>query len=93
MTDSASQHLKNIYIAVAQPCASCIVPDMIHKAEMDALKNRAHAARISMPDLCRAAVPLVHPQTWYRAYKRGRMEYRAFKRLEDAVSTLEETKP
>lgn len=58
---------------------------MIDKSEMDALKERAHAARLSMPDLCRAANPVVHPQVWYRAYKRGRMEYRAFKRLEDAV--------
>lgn len=63
---------------------------MIHADELDAIVARAHALRISMPDLCRKAG--VFPQSWYRAKKRGRAEYKIIKPIEIALSEMEVAK-
>ncbi len=60
---------------------------MIHEAELIELERRAHEARVSMRDLCRKAGK--HPQSWYRARKRGRAEYGLIKPLEDILKELE----
>lgn len=61
---------------------------MIHKAEMEALKERAHAARMTMPDVCRRAG--IFPQSWHRAFKRGKANYTLIDPLEKAMSDIEQ---
>lgn len=61
---------------------------MIHKAELDALKDRAHAARLTMTEVCRMAN--VWPQSWHRAFKRGRAEYTLILPLEKTMDAIEQ---
>jgi hypothetical protein len=60
---------------------------MIHKEELLALEKRAHAARISMPELCRRAGKF--PQSWFRARKRGRADYTLIDPLERMIKVIE----
>lgn len=60
---------------------------MIHKTELDALERRAHEARISMSDLCKRSGKF--PQSWYRAKKRGRAEYKLIDALEATLRAIE----
>lgn len=60
---------------------------MIHKDELTALERRAHEARISMGALCRRAG--IFPQSWSRAKKRGRAEYRLVLPLEQELKRVE----
>lgn len=60
---------------------------MVEEHEMIALEARAHVARITMPELCRMAGK--HPQSWYRARKRGRANYTLIDPLERAMADLE----
>lgn len=60
---------------------------MVEKQEMDAIKARAHVIRMSMYDLCKLAG--VHHQSWYRAYKRGRADYKIIRKLEGALDAAE----
>jgi len=60
---------------------------MIHEPEMIALEARAHAARITMPELCKRAGKF--RQSWYRARKRGRAEYTLFYPLEQEMAKVE----
>lgn len=60
---------------------------MIQQAEIAALETRAHAARISMRQVCVKAG--LFPQSWYRARKRGSMEYDPYNRLEGVLLRLE----
>lgn len=60
---------------------------MIHQDEIAALESRAHAARITMRDVCKRAG--IFPQSWYRARKRGRMEYAPYVRLEAELASIE----
>lgn len=54
---------------------------------MDAIKARAHAIRLTMRELC--VIAKVHPQSWYRAYKRGRADYTIIRKLEGALDVAE----
>lgn len=60
---------------------------MIHKDEIAALESRAHAALVTMREVCSASG--VFPQSWYRAKKRGSMEYVFYKKLLAGLSRLE----
>ncbi len=60
---------------------------MIHETELVALEQRAHSARITMRQLCVRAG--VHPQSWYRARKRGRAEYTLVLPLELEMDAIE----
>jgi len=61
---------------------------MIHEAELGALEARAHEARITMRQVCVRAK--IHPQSWYRARKRGRAEYTLIDPLEKELSAIEQ---
>lgn len=60
---------------------------MIHEPEMIALEQRAHAARVTMPQVCRKAGK--HPQSWYRARARGAANYTLIDPLEKAMTEIE----
>jgi len=60
---------------------------MIEKHELDAIETRAHALRVTMPQICRIAGK--HPQSWYRAKARGRAEYTLIKPIESTLDDLE----
>ena len=60
---------------------------MIHEPEMILLEQRAHAARVTMTDVCRYAG--IHRQSWFRARKRGRANYTLIDPLEKAMDAIE----
>lgn len=60
---------------------------MIHKDEIAALEQRAHAARITMPQLCDRAGK--YKQSWYRARANGKAAYSLFVPLEKAMDEIE----
>ena len=60
---------------------------MVHEDELIALEKRAHAARVTMAEVCRRAGK--HRQSWSRARRRGRAEYTLIDPLEKAMATIE----
>lgn len=60
---------------------------MIQLPDLEALEQRARKARVTMAAVCAKAA--MFRQSWYRARKRGRMEYVPYDRLCDAMAEIE----